>query len=171
MRDRILILIAAVLLLSILSGCDDPTAGALVYVTVGDAAHDGPDPRFYLLPPIVEEPVYSGDFDDSLAPVVEIPAMGVTFTSVVNPGSDYIRVDADEELYIVNWKTGVSDFEPGGVYRISFKLPDEEVGYTEIGYVEIRVYENIGDVVLTGDEIPTGLNPGRTLPIKFRIEK
>jgi hypothetical protein len=115
--------------------------------------------------PLVAEPDYSGVFDPDLSPSIYISGLDITFKMEDIPGSEYIRVDEDEELYIVNWKTDTYDFEIPGVYRMSFRLGDEE-----IGYIEIEVFETPQEVVSQGDVITTVIQPGRTIPIKFRIE-
>ena len=135
-----------------------------ISITVSDAAHGG-DSRFYILPPLVAEPEYSGVFDPDLSPTIDISGLGIEFTTEKIQGSGYIRVDEEEELYIVNWKTDTYDFEIPGVYRMSFYLEGEE-----IGFIEIEVFETPQEVVSQGDVITTVIQPGRTIPIKFRIE-
>src|SRR5438046_1681673 len=62
-----------------------------------DGAHGGL-PHFYLLPPIVPAPSYSGTFDATLAPVVTAcPLAGGGCIDVA------ARVDATGQIYIANW--------------------------------------------------------------------
>ena len=166
MKKVTLYTVMGLLILSGLTGCGKSPEMELtpISITVSDAAHGG-DSRFYILPPLVAEPAYSGVFDPDLSPTISIPALNVEFTTEKIPGSEYIRVDEAEELYIVNWKTDTYDFEIPGVYRMSFYL-----GEVEIGYIEIEVFETPQEVISQGDVITTVIQPGRTIPIKFRIE-
>lgn len=168
MKLRCVLIAVAIIVLSAFSGCDnvaDPEI-LLISITIGDAARGGPSDLFYLLPPLVEEPEYSGIFDASLSPVVSIPDADIEFTTEVVRGTEYIRVVPEDEHYIVNWHTEDLDLGMTEFFRISFTLED-----TEIGYIEIRILENGDDIVFTGDELNTMIQPGRTLPIKFRIEQ
>ena len=155
-----------ILIAVLLTGCDGVVGGptSRIYVEIGDAAHGGPSDKFYLLPPLVDDPFYSGEFDSSLEPVVSIPDLDIEFTMESLRGAESIRVVPEDEQYIVNWHTEVFDLEIPGVYRISFLSDDEE-----IGYVEVHIFEDEVEVPV-GDEFQTMINPGRTLPIKFRIE-
>jgi hypothetical protein len=167
MKKLALYTVMGLLILLGLTGCgkSPEMVTTPISITVSDAAHDGADNGFYILPPLVAEPDYSGVFDPDLSPSIYISGLDITFKMEDIPGSEYIRVDEDEELYIVNWKTDTYDFEIPGVYRMSFRLGDEE-----IGYIEIEVFETPQEVVSQGDVITTVIQPGRTIPIKFRIE-
>ncbi|MDF1568690.1 MAG: hypothetical protein P1P77_11790 [Spirochaetaceae bacterium] len=167
MKKRTVYSIMGLLILSGLTGCgkSPEVETTPISITVSDAAHGGADNGFYILPPLVAEPTYSGVFDPNLSPTISIPALGIEFTTERVPDSEYIRVDEEEELYIVNWKTEPFEFDVPGVYRMSFNL-----GEVEIGFIEIEVFETLQEVVSQGDIITTVIQPGRTIPIKFRIE-
>lgn len=155
---------------------DGPTtpAGALgrqsPTFAISDAVHSGGNPHFYFLPPLVPRPAFSGAFDAKAEPVVDICAVSgdgcagaaiVSFNTTAGSGSERIRVDAEDELYIVNWHTkSVS----GGVYRISVKI-----GTTTLGYVDVSLGRGAkGHAGTTTDDVVAA--NGGTIPIKFRIE-
>jgi hypothetical protein len=148
---------------------DEPSA------SISDAAHESGNTHFYFLPPIVPAPSPRGAFDASLSPVVEIcewtgaacvAPLVAAFTMTSGPGAATIRLAAADELYIVNWITDRFAVDPGRVYRVRVL-----VAGTELGYADVAVVGSAGQAknVDTGLFIP--LVDGRTLPIKFRIER
>lgn len=137
-----------------------------------DGAHGG-NPHFFFLPPLVPAPSYSGTFEGTLNPDVDIcPWDGNTcganvaaFDMNTGPGSETVRVVPEDELYIVNWHTGEFDLTLGQAYRIWVSVEGVELGYADVVLGEGgREARN-----LTTNET-FGLQDGRTLPIKFRIE-
>src|SRR5262245_49214654 len=75
-----------------------------------DATHNGGNRYFFFLPPFVAQPTFSGTFDPSLSPVVEICewtgaacALPIVarFTTTTGPGSETVRLDLPDSLYIV----------------------------------------------------------------------
>jgi hypothetical protein len=142
-------------------------------LAISDGAHGGGNAHFYFLPPLVPRPGYSGVFDATLQPVVEVCVVAaktcsgvpiVSFTTTAGGGSERVRVDAEDELYIVNWharSAGGGD----GVYRISVK-----VGTTLLGYLEVTLGHGAKSKgsVASDDDIARN---GGTIPIKFRIEE
>jgi hypothetical protein len=146
-----------------------PTGPTAPRETISDAAHGAPVPGFYFLPPMVDNPSFSGTFDPALQPRVEIcelvgtvcgPAIA-TFT--FGTGSSNVRLGSDH--YIVNWKTGDYNLDPAKFYRISVFQ-----GAFRLGYADVDVVGAAKDLknVNTGQYIP--LLDDRTLPIKFRVE-
>jgi hypothetical protein len=146
-----------------------PTAPTGPHETISDAAHAGAVPGFYFLPPMVDNPPFSGTFNASLQPRVEVCELSgaacgaVVATFTFGTGSSSVRVGGDH--YIVNWHTGDFDLDPARFYRISVFQDDFRLGYADV------------DVVGGGNElrnVDTGqfiaLLDGRTLPIKFRVE-
>lgn len=120
----------------------------------------GGNPHFFLLPPLVKAPTASGAFDASLAPVVRITDGGVTIAEL--PAA----VDTTAELYHANWHTGRYDLDPARTYRITVFARGHALGFADV------------DVVSNGSGLRNvntaeyvGLVDGRTLPIKFRIER
>jgi surface protein len=126
---------------------------------------------FYFLPPLARAQASEGTFDSSFEPEVVICRLSgsacaetvVTFTTT-GTGPASVRVDEEDEHYIVNWKTGDFDLASGQVYRITVLVEDHEIGSVDVRLVNSgqrpsRRAEAIIDVV-----------NGSTLPIKFRIE-
>lgn len=123
-----------------------PLSAAMVATNTGGADN------FHFLPPIALEPEFTGTFGAELDPVVEICVLdgdecGSTvarFTTTPGSGSETIRVDEDEDYYIVNWQSA------RGRGRADYRISVSESG-NELGYADVTVKR------------------GRTLPIKFWI--
>ena len=141
-----------------------PISAARVAASTANAA--GVE-NFHFLPPIAPEPEFTGTFDPMASPEVVICQLDsdtpracaitvATFTAAPGSGSETIRVDADEEHYVVNWHTPRT--LAVGNYRISVLLT---VGGSELGYADVTVVARGKDA---------GVKRGRTLPIKFWIE-
>lgn len=165
---------AGALVLTLLAtACDDgadpaiPPSGALVSASVGEQTTHRDD--FSFLPPIARS-TFVGTFDGSVEPTVVIceltgavcgPVLA-TFTRTSGTDSERIRVDEEDEVFIVDWHTGRYALDPAADYRISVLL-----GF-ELGWADIDV--------LGADETPTrppddrlDVRIGSTLPIKFVI--
>src|SRR5438132_7564860 len=158
-------------------GCEDKPATApppgRPQFEISDAGHGTGTPGFYFLPPMVASPTFTGTFISGLTLEVEIcvwngtacDALIATFSTNTGTGSETVRVDTENEQYIVNWKTSQFRLDPAKTYRIRVLF-----GSTELGHADV-------DVVATGRErksvntaefVPV-VN-GQTLPITFRIE-
>jgi hypothetical protein len=146
-----------------------PTAPTGPLETISDAAHAGVVPGFYFLPPMVDNPSFSGTFDAGLQPRVEICELAgavcgptiATFT--FGTGSSSVRLGGDH--YIVNWKTNDFNLDPAKNYRISVFQGAFRLGYADVDVVgTAKELKNVN----TGQFIP--LLDDRTLPIKFRVE-
>src|SRR5438309_3296084 len=133
-------------------GCEDkpataPAAGRPQFA-ISDAGHGTGTPGFYFLPPMVAAPTFTGTFVSGLTLEVEIcvwngtacDALIATFSTNTGTGSETVRVDTENERYIVNWKTGQFHLDPAKTYRIRVLL-----GSTELGHADV-------DVVATGRE-------------------
>lgn len=144
---------------------------------ISDGAHEGND-HFYFLPSLVPEPNFTGTFDGSLMPEVQICAwngsactvMLAFFTTEAGYGSESIRVDASQEHYVVNWHTAeILDTYPRAedeVFRIRVLAEGQELGHADLAVVASgRDLKNVN----TDEYVP--LKDGRTLAIKFRIEE
>lgn len=149
-----------------------------------DAAHDAAaNPDFFFLPPLLPDPSghpeFDADaFDATLSPVVEIcqsdgtrclPAAQQTDGFPIASGSDVldaVSVSEADQQYRLNWHTDRSVLNANITYRIRVL-----VAGTELGYADVDVVSNGRELkrVETGEFIP--LLNGRTLPIKFRIER
>jgi hypothetical protein len=170
MRSRRVALLSLAIL--VLAACQDQSAPTdPLHFTISDGAHGG-NAHFYFLPPLVPAPTYTGTFDGTRSPVVDIcPWDGIacgpsiaTFTMTTGPGSETVRV-ADEH-YIVNWHTDEFPLITHQMYRITVS-----VGGTDLGYADVVIAESGREAksMTTGDTF--GLKDGRTMPIKFRIEE
>jgi hypothetical protein len=141
---------------------------------ISDAAHAGAVPGFYFLAPLVPTPAFSGTFDPAVTPRAEICVLnGASCGAVIAQfemtgvaGSDVIRVDAPQQTYSFNWHTDRFDLDVTKHYRISIY-----VGALRLGFADV-------DPVSTGKELKNvdtqqyiPLVDGRTLPVKFRVEK
>ncbi|HUF49472.1 MAG TPA: hypothetical protein VMN60_01480 [Longimicrobiales bacterium] len=173
-------LIAATLVPLLLhAACQDkdlPTAvlpGVYPSFDISDGANQG-NRHFFFLPPMVAAPRYSGDFDGSLSPRVEIcrgtaapcasSDLVATFTTTTGPGSETIRVETASEEYVVNWHTDQFALTLDQTYRIRTL-----VAGTQLGYADVKIYGN-GKAANGSTSTDIALVDGRTLPIKFRIE-
>jgi hypothetical protein len=181
-RLRPLLLAASVVLLA---GCrdTDPIASRSVRPPARDAAItlDGdtaasaavpvPARPTVFLPPVAAGTSGSGEFDAGLAPVVEVCAAEDTscsapvarFTSDAGPGAEAVRAEGGH--YIVNWHTGASGLVVGSAYRLRVMVDG-----TEAAVRLLRVVANGSGAANVGPDELAVVN-GRTLPIKFRIQK
>ena len=139
---------------------------------IADAAHNG-DQHFYFLPPLASQPEYSGDFDASVTPEVNICEVSeadcsdvVTYRVGVESFGATLQADPAGEVYHVNWHTNRFELNVNSVYRIRVM-----VGGVEVGLLEVLLVENKSKVRSGGREGPIPLVDGRTVPIKFRIEE
>jgi len=138
---------------------------------ISDGAHEGTE-GFYFLPPMVKKPAYSGAFDATLSPVVEICESPVcmeihaSFSMTDGFGSELVRLDEDAEHYKVNWHTDQTGTEVGHTYRVRVS-----VAGVVLGFVDIMMAGNGKEARNTITDDVIGLVDGRTLPITFRIEE
>ena len=97
---------------------------------------------FYFLPPMVKSPSFSGTFDASLSPVVEIyektasEVLHVSFTMDQGSGSEVVRFDEERALrselaYRSNWNRSRSNLR----IRVS-------VAGTVLGHADIQMAGN-----------------------------
>ena len=171
-RSRLLMCAAAL----VAAACQDrqspPAAPSFL---IQDAAHNGGNPHFYWLPPMTRQPSFTGTFDGTLAPVVEISELGgvtgcadrvvATFTTTTGPGSETVRVDPAGQLYIVNWHTKAFNLNTACTYRIRFLVAGLELGIADVDVVATGAQLKRVD---TGEFVPL-LDDG-TLSIKARVE-
>jgi hypothetical protein len=149
---------------------------------ISDGAHEGGNPDFFFLPPLVPDPTGyenwdDGGFNPNYSPEVRICPGHPTescvgtgavarFTMTQGTGPEVVRVSEDDEHYIVNWDTGNV---PDDTREYSIRVL---VNGAELGFVDIRLGSNKDLKEMrnskTGDVVP--LKDGRTVPIKFRIE-
>src|SRR2546422_2176773 len=171
-RSRLLMCAAALLA----AACQDrqsPTAAPSY--EIHDAAHDLVNSHFYWLPPMTRQPTFTGTFDATLSPVVEISELGgvtgcsdrvvATFTTTTGPTLETVRVDLVNQLYIVNWHTKAFNLNSACTYRIRFLVAELQLGIAEVDVVDNGAQLKRVDT----DQFVPLLDDG-TLPIKARVE-
>ena len=142
-------------LLLMMAGCDNATSpnqeltssyDTPVTMQSGDEINTTIDeqpiymvPGFYFLAPMVKDAEYSGTFDAGISPVVEICETTACATihesfDMDGEGSEQVRVEEDDEHYIVNWNTNSSGAVAGQTYRVRVV-----VGGTTLGHVDVAV--------------------------------
>ena len=139
-----------------------------ISAAIVDGAHEGGNPHFFFLPPMVAQPSVSGTFNPNLGPVVQICTLKATTTGTmcdaaippINPGP----VQLVGQLYQVNWNTGTTSVSTSNTYRVQVFAANQLLGLADVQPISNGSLKNR----VTGDTI--GLVDGRTLPIKFRIE-
>lgn len=140
-------------------------------MAISDGANGGTE-GFYFLPPMVKSPSYSGIFDPSLKPLIEIFEskecinLHASFSMGEGEGSETLRVDELEESYIANWHTDQTGTQVGQTYRIRISIAG-----SILGHADIQMAENGNEAKNLTDGEAIALVDGRTLPIKFRIEE
>src|SRR2546427_13171141 len=88
---------------------------------IQDAAHSGGNPHVYWLPPMEAQPKFTGTFNGTLSPVIEISelpkaakatfgAQGIiaTFTTSTGPGGENAGDDVEGQKHTVSWHTNDS---------------------------------------------------------------
>lgn len=156
---------------SIINLTNDVQSSTVEKTGIYDAAHGGTE-GFYFLPPMVKSPLFSGTFDSNLSPVVEIfesPAsntLHTKFTMEDGDNPDLLKVDIENEHYLVNWHTNETGTLVGQTYRIRISIAG-----TVVGYADVQMAENGKEAKNLTDGAAIALVDGRTLPIKFRIEE
>ena len=167
----------------VLAGCDSvpptaPPAGPTEpSYAISDGAHNGGNPRFYFLPPMVSSTSYTGVFDATASPVVEICALATpttcssgapvaTYSMTTGTGGELIKVDPINQHYAVKWRTKDFNLSTSIVYRIIVRLDA-----TELGYADVQIVASNPEMrnVNTNEFIP--LVDDRLLNILFRIEQ
>ena len=128
-------------------------------------------PGFYFLPPMVSNPTPGGTFDAELSPVVQVcetPACDdvlASYSMSQGDGSEVVRMEEDDEHYIVNWHSGHTGASAGQTYRVQVLVND-----LVLGYADIAVVSTGREAVTAGSDGSIALVAGQTLPVKFRIE-
>lgn len=148
-----------------------------------DGVHNGGNPHFFFLPPMVPQPSYSGTSDGTESPVVKVCMLVTTnntsacgtliawFTTGNGTGAQLVRYDATAQQYIVNWPTGqcltgACTLDASQTYRVRVLA-----GALELGHADIQVVMNGSEMKDVNTNQYIALQANRTLPIKFRIEQ
>ena len=174
------------LLLVMMSGCDNTTSpnqdltnsyDKPVPMQSGEAMNTTIDELpiytvegFYFLAPMVKDSEYSGTFDAGLSPVVEICETTACTTihesfDMDGEGSEQVRMEEDDEHYIVNWNTNSSGAEAGQTYRVRVLAN----GIT-LGHADVAVVTTGREAVEVRSDGLIALVANQTLPVKFRVE-
>jgi hypothetical protein len=135
-----------------------------------DGAHGG-NPNFFFLPPVVAGPRHTGTADMAIAPTVTICLLigadcgPVLATYDFRVGDPSAGRDAAGGFFFVNWNTRLFTLDPAQLYRVAVSVLERPLGYVDVQVVSNGSAKNAG----TGDVVT--LVDGRTLPIRFRIER
>ena len=177
---------SVMILLLIIAGCDNATSpnqglsnnyDKSVTINSDDAINSTIDELpiytvngFYFLAPMVKDSEYSGTFDGGLSPVVEIcettacEDIHARF-DMNGEGSEQVRVEEDDEHYIVNWNTNSSGAEAGKTYRVRVS-----VNGTKLGHADVAVVSTGREAVEVRSDGLIALVANQILPVKFRVE-
>ena len=168
-RSFFLMLAAGTVLSCVDATAPLPTAPAGFRSDLIDGRNSG-SAGFYFLPPLAPAVAFTGTFDPTRSPTVEVCALSATgacettlarFTMDAK-GPERIRVELKDQLYIVNWKTR-NDLSLNTTYRIRVLDGSYELGHADAQIVKKGRHST---VVPTG---VVGVEQESTLPIKFRI--
>ncbi|MFO0652611.1 MAG: hypothetical protein U0326_40725 [Polyangiales bacterium] len=183
----------------VLAGCTDagnapaptPARGNLIR----DELHNGGTTGFLFLPPMVPRPAHVGDFVPSVAPTVridEITSTGATvrtlatFTATTGPDRERLRThfedrdcdsddddgDRDPEGYFyARWKTNNANLSVTALYRARVLVPAAGGGLRELGFADVQVVRSEREFRTVDTQNFTPLINGKTLRIKFRIDR
>ena len=173
---------ALLLLLAVSTACDqraptDPPRAADPRAAILDGSSGG-NSHFYFLPPVVKKANFTGVFNGSVAPTVEIcndvqqDALGHC-TSLLARYKRYplagdevepITVSLKGEKYTVNWNTKKKAGPLNVPFRLVVLLGDIQLGYVDL----IRTANNSVKNTTTGAALNRNIDG--TVPIDFRIE-
>ena len=142
--------------------------------SISDGNNHGGNVDFFFLPPMVKDPAGStawndGAFNATLRPQVEICDLvasdeAAAAAAPCHSTTSYPATLNGAEHYAYNWK--VPTDASVTFYRIAVR-----VGTRQLGFADVETRANGGQLknVTTGEFVP--LQDGRTLPIKFRVER
>lgn len=139
--------------------------------------------HFRFLPPLAAATGASGASDPDAAVVVDICALQANtaesacreviqgFTRTSPNGATQIRYEATSEQYIVNWQTdqcltGACTLPPDSRYRISVRI-----GAIVLGTIDVVLQAGGKEAKSSAATDAIALVNGRTLPVKFRVER
>ena len=169
--------VVAVLTVGILAACRDQQSVTAVHpglsADFSDGRSTGGNPHFFFLPPLVSQPTFSGVFNSQIHPVVDICQLDITLNPVdcaggvahINPGT--VVIDAPQQ-YHVNWDTKQPAIDTSKFYRIQVF---GAAGGIRLGFADMDPVANGSGLKNVNTSQYIGLVDGRTLPIRFRIEK
>jgi len=177
MRRRVLLCLT---LIFAMSACNGDRVGTPIGSAakpsndISDAVHTAGNPDFFFLPPMVKNPSGStywdaGAFNPNLRPTVEICASSAATEELISTSTCQAlaplsaTLSVADEHYQVNWKVPSTDTK---FFRINVL-----VGSKRLGYADIATGANTAEVKSLASNDVIALLDGRTLPIKFRVER
>ena len=170
----------------VLGACGDSTAPtprlrapSAPTALLNDGSKAGGNPNFFFLPPVVPSPAgdpdfSAGQFAGGWKPVVdvcEVNAANLTGGCISGTVRSYsgaaVAVSLTDEQYQVQVDTKESWAVAGHTYRFTVTLLSNQP--VTLGFVDIALLSGSAKNAGTGDLV--SLQDGRTIPLKFRIEK
>ena len=176
--------IAAVSALCLLVTCDRAERLTGPQASISDGLHESGNRNFFFLPPLVPDPSGSRyfdplGFDATIRPAVHICRLDGTFcapsqpsgfplvyTMETGPDGQTVQLQESAQQFTLRWHAGDFHLDDASNYRITVLAQDAPLGHADV------------DVVSNGRELRSintnqfiGLIDGRTLLIKFRIER
>jgi len=142
--------------------------------SISDAVHNDGTAGFYFLAPLVAQPKFSGEFDGSQQVSIYVCSLGGSTTAApaesctggerVSP----VEVNVNGQHYHANWQTDAAAFPAGSFYRI--RVVDNASG-GEWAYADVYLAGTGKEFKSIDQGAYVPLLDGRTLPIKFRLER
>lgn len=183
-RMNILAMFSIMLAVMLAGGCDNSTSpnqdlsDQRLAASKTAPAHVEQDPSnepiymaegFAFLPPMVNDAEFSVTFDAGLSPVVEIcettacDQLHASF-DMNGDGSERVRIDEEDEHYIVNWHLRQTGAEAGQTYRVRVLVNDLVLGHADVHVVrngrEANEHRSAGEIAVVANQ---------TLPVKFFV--
>jgi hypothetical protein len=127
----------------------------------------------FLHPLPVREAV--GEFDGSVLPVLAVhvcqlpdcdPPALVAYTSSSGPGSETVRLDEEDQLFIVNWRPGDLGLPSPAAFRVRVLAAG-----LVLGHVDVQLVSNGSDLKRADTGETLALQDRRTLPVKFSVRE
>ena len=176
---RLLLMAAGTLGLSA-AACQSPaapdTTGDAAGELIKDASHNMGTKGFAFLQPIATAPVKStGKFEPRLAPEVHLEQLDAngnltktiaTFDATHRVNGENVRRNRNKEFYVVRIHSSGLHLDPALTYRVRVLT-----GGVELGFADIDVVKNQSEANQVDRKSFVPLIQGKTLPVRFRIEK
>jgi hypothetical protein len=167
----------SLLVLLALLGCDDkgptsPPGPAGPDAAISDAAHNAGNSAFYLLPPVVKEPAFTGVFNHRLSPRITICEVGA---DCVSPVAEFtmstgLTMSLEDEAYRANWHIRNSPIDPEARYQIRIYLSEDPQSLL-LGFADVQFRSDLSSATHLQTQEPITLEDDQTLVIRFRIEE
>ncbi len=159
-----------------------------IAAAISDGGHSGGNQHFFFLPPMVPPPppTFSGTFDASLQPVVEICKLGMNgvcplikrfpFGGPFNPlqfwqAFNSVQLAAQAQLYFALWRPNWGPtFDPTAIYRV--RVLSNQTNGQALGIADVKIVssEDQFEAVWQSKEFVPMVQGGLLL-IDFRIEQ